>query len=266
MKTLFVSAVILSGAFGFGWMRHHEVVALRRQNAELRQSITEIQEYKADSAHLAPATIDTNELNRLRAERSELMKLRSEVGQLRQIAKVEVPRVQEQVETLVAQANQTQKRGPELLAQRAAQQQSALTRDCLAGLTSALRAAAKRNGGRFPNSFAETEMMFNTAAQERRYLAYVLSNMHYLPPWEAKLTGIPFSVSARSFEFIPSGRPRTTNAPPMLLLREVTPRRLPDGRMARYYGFTDGQVKESISRDGDFSEWEQDQGRLSAKP
>lgn len=90
----------------------------------------------------------------------------------------------------------------------------------------------------------------------QEHVSHILAWTNHLSPRETELTGVSFSASARSFEFMRFDRPLNTKNPPVPFIREITPRRLPDGSCARDYGFTDGRVEELVSRDGDFSGWE----------
>ena len=263
MKTFWVCLIIIGVAFGFGWSRHHQIVELRRQNAELRVSADEILRYKSESAELDRTAVDTNELKQFRAERLELMNLRSEIGRLRQAAKVELPKIKQEVESTVAQTAQVQQRASDLRAERAAKQSSRLTAGHLSSLVDCLRIVARANGGRFPGSFAEAEAMSSAVPRkiEREHVRHIFSWTNHSRPTETELTGISFSVSARSFEFMPFDRLLNTKDPPLPFLREITPRQLPNGCFARYYGFTDGRVEEAIPRDGNFSDWEREQSR-----
>jgi len=252
MKTVVICLILIVGGLGFAWARHGELVELRGQHAELRQRAAELAECERvikDSNH---ATVDTNELGRLREGHAEIMRLRSELGRLRQVARLDLPKLQQQTDQTVAQAAQEQERGPALLEDRAAKLHSALVGDFLRySLLSSLRRLAQTNSGRFPASFSEMERLLAELPQDGpwRWAREALTQTDHPSSSEEELIGRQLSVSAQDFEFIPSPQPLTIEGPSTALVREAKPRALPDGRSARWYGFTDDRVEEVVTTD-----------------
>jgi hypothetical protein len=252
MKTLGICLVLIVCGLGFAWARHRELVELRGQNAELQQRASEVSECERVIKGANETTVDTNELGRLREEHAEIMRLRSALGQLRQVARLDVPTLQQQADKTVAQAAQEQERGPAVVEDRAAKLQSALVRDFLRyALLSSLRELAGTNEGRFPASFPEVERMLAALPQDGRlrWTRKSLTQTDHPSSSEQELIGRQLSVSAQDFEFIPSPQPLTIEGPSTALVREAKPRALPDGRYARWYGFTDGRVEEVVTTD-----------------
>ena len=66
---------------------------------------------------------------------------------------------------------------------------------------------------------------------------------------EEELIGRQLSISAQDFDFVPSAQPLTLEGPSTVIVQETKPRALPDGRYARWYGFTDGRVEEVVTTD-----------------
>jgi len=252
MKTLsFCLVLVLAGA-GFGWARRQQIVDLRRRNAELRQRAAEIQACKQAAEQERQTLVDTNELVRLREERSELMRLRSELGRLRQATRLDLPGLQQKAEKTLQQAAEEEKRGPNLLEERAAKLHSSLAHEFLEYcLLSPLKQLAQINGGVFPGSFAETERLLATLPSDRdqsaKWLRQSLSQTFSPDQAETELIGQSLSGSARDFEFVPAPGPRTVRGAPVVLLREIAARQLPDGRSVRWYGYTDGRTEEVTS-------------------
>lgn len=263
MKTFSLCVILVAVAAGMAWKRHSQVAELRRQNGELQQNVAEIRRIRNESAAFDSAAIDRNELQQLRADWLELMRLRAEVARLRQANQAKLPEIRQEIESTQDQTAQAQQRGERLVADRAAQQISRLTGSTLSSLAYAILTVARANGGKLPGSFAEMEAMADAVARKdtREHLSHVMSETNSLPTREAELTGSTFRVSARSFEFMPASRPSSMAEPPALLLREILPRRLPDGRWARYYAFNNARIEEVALPDGTFSEWEEQQNR-----
>jgi hypothetical protein len=67
----------------------------------------------------------------------------------------------------------------------------------------------------------------------------------------------PGGVPADLFEFFPQERMISEGEPQMILFREKSARRLPDGAWERVYCMADGSVQWIHRDDGDFSEFEQ---------
>jgi hypothetical protein len=252
MKTVGICLILIVGGLGFAWARHRELAELRCQNAELRRRATEVSECERVINSANQATVDTNELGRLHEEHAEIMRLRSELGQLRQVARLNLPTLQQQADKTVAQAAQEQERGPALLEDRAAKLHSALARDFLRySLLSSLRELAQANAGRFPASFSEMERILAALPQDGpwRWTREALRQTDHPNSSEEELIGRQRSVSAQDFEFIPSPQPLTIEGPSAAVVREAKPRTLADGRNARWYGFTDGRVEEVVTTD-----------------
>jgi hypothetical protein len=68
---------------------------------------------------------------------------------------------------------------------------------------------------------------------------------------------LPDEARLRDIEFFDHGKPLShVRNPPLILFREIAPRKLPDGTWERAYTFTDTSVQHVISENGDFSEFE----------
>lgn len=258
MKTISFCVILVAMAAGFGWMRHKEVLELRRENEALRQSAAELAKYQSESGEQdEQPVIDTNEVRELRKDWLELMRMRSEIGPLRRAAEVELPQIQKEAEALAEQAEAARKRGVDLLEERAASLRSNLMNNFIGPLTQFAGRAAQAHGGRFPRSLAEMKSMLETVPErDRIWMVRFLSETNRLMRAEAEIIGREFSVSAGDFEFIPANPPPGTNGPPVAFVREIVPRRMPDGRLARWHGFTDGRVEEVVSERGQIAEGE----------
>jgi hypothetical protein len=250
MKALCLFVIV--GGLGLACARHRGLVELRSENAQLQQRAAELAECQRLSKGANQAKVDKNELARLRAEHAEIMRLRSELGQLRQVARLDLGKVQQQVDKTVAEAAQERERGPALLEDRAAKLQSAIVRDFLRyNLLSALRELAETNSGRFPGSFPEMEQMLAALPQDGpfQWTRKALTETGRPSSSEEELIGRLLSVSVQDFDIVPSAQPLTLEGPSTVIVQETKPRALPNGSHARWYGFTDGRVEEVVTTD-----------------
>ena len=92
MKTLIFSAMAVAALLLVGW-QHQQLGQLRSEKAALEQSSAEANQLKADLAKSSgDETRDAEEIDRLREENHDLLKLRNEVFQLRE-ARVQFEKV-----------------------------------------------------------------------------------------------------------------------------------------------------------------------------
>jgi hypothetical protein len=88
MKILIFGAMAVAGVLLVA-VQHQQVGTLRAENAALSQSSTEADRLKADLAKsTGNEAQDAEEMNRLREENRDLLKLRNEVNQLREVKTV----------------------------------------------------------------------------------------------------------------------------------------------------------------------------------
>ncbi len=250
MKTILLCATILAVACAIGWKQHQQLAGINRDNALLKASLRQIESIKQRRAKMSAASVSTNDLQRLRAEHLELMRMRAEIGRLHEAQKIDLPQIQKEVEAIEAQAAVTKQRGNDLTALREADIQSGrMVQAFAAFMHGIVFPLAASNGRKFPTSRAEIEMLMNALPPEKR----------------ARLAVVDLDRSFALFEFIPYERRLTLDDPPMLLLREKSPRPMPDGGFARYYGFSDKHVEEARVPTANFANWESEH-RPQTKP
>lgn len=246
---LYLVLLALAGGVALGGFRHREARALRRQNANLRQSVSDVHRLREENDRLAKLSIGPEELQRLRAEQSEIMRLRAEVGELRRTAGTTVPELQTRIQSTLAEAETASKNAVLIQARREAKERSKQTVNTLYHLVSVVRELGSLTGGQLPNSFEQLESMLTQLPEGHHLRIHTPAMLNSTDR---------FGISPGSFEFVPQQRPSTTKDGSVLLLRERTPRPSPDGGWVRAYGFADG-VEEAFSRDGNFNEWEREQ-------
>jgi RNA polymerase sigma factor (sigma-70 family) len=226
-KTGIVATGIAAGLAVWVAAEHRSLDRLQGENAALSQQISQLrQQLQPPLSPIPPAgeNSDGDELEKLRREHADLLRLRGEVGVLR--ATVE----KNQAELAAAQSENAR-----MVALGQAEAKGVVTVNALKmiGLASSIYAA--NNGGMLPTDIGQIQ---------------------------DQLAGMPGSrsgVGTNSFEFFNYGTPLSTTSPPDLLYaREKLPRQTPDGPWYRAYLLRDGAVQVAQSEDGNFDTWEQD--------
>jgi hypothetical protein len=198
-------------------MQHQALIKSREENRTLQQQLDELAKLAEDHRRLSNLVAQTDSRRGLAEEQfGELLKLRGEVGRLRQAnnASADLEREIQQLRPLAAA--------------KQAKELSLVTMKAMQELGRAARAFLADHGDQFPTNF---------------------SQFHDLLP--AKLPG---DLPLDAFEFVPSPAKEDSN-PYLLLFRERLPRQT-DGKWARVYCHADGSVVERISEDGNYDKWE----------
>jgi hypothetical protein len=168
------------------------------------------------------------------AQLRELLRLRSQVGQLRRQARL-VQQLLDENQRLQAGAPFDPDASPvtssDDLDSALATQTLQAARNIALALPAALQRFAEDHTNALPADFS----------QLRRYF----------PAGGGRLTGLSL------FEFVRESGPLPGDS---LILRESGNREGPDGTSRRVYALGDGRVLEAISEDGEFDEWEKAQG------
>ncbi|MBX3748431.1 MAG: hypothetical protein KF833_24255 [Verrucomicrobiae bacterium] len=250
-----LAVLLVAGAMGL--QRHgtelrarHELDALRPLAAQADRLAREIEAWRL-------LDLDTAELDRLRARKLDLLRLRGEIGDLRQAARLTPDAAQRELHELHNRADTAEAEAQRLEGIMQFDDQS---RESMTSLNLALQMAligARTAGGLPPASWDDIrerlarsppEFPGWTDAQRDQARRHWLEQIERLP--------------ADRFEVLPSIAPDGANLDAALrsnhtlLLRERTPRPHPDGGWVRAYGFLSGRVAEAISPDGDFTAWE----------
>lgn len=201
---------------------HRSVGKLQEENAALRQQISQATQAPPVAVPPAePVLADVEELARLRNEHGELLRLRGEVGILRDTQEKqqkELASVHSEKDQMVA------------VEKAEAARVSAVNYLKIIGVAS--RVFANTNGEIFPTSLGQIKDNLVTMGMERQ-------------------------MGIQEIEFIDYGQPVTTSANPnFFFAREKQPRQMPDGKWSRAYLLMDGAVQTAESDTGDFGEWE----------
>jgi hypothetical protein len=199
---------------------------LNDDNTLLRQQISQLSQPSSMPERWSPERDD--ELDRLRHEHSELLRLRGELGLLRDtmdMKKGELAVAESEVAHMLALSN---------VLQKAAWATSSSDLNTIKYVGVACRVYAANNAGLLPTSFGQIQ---NELAQ---YVEF--------PP----------GADTNTFEFFDYGQALSTNTPPYYFLaRETQPVQYPDGHWRLVYLLVDGSAQIGDSSDGNFDSWEQ---------
>jgi len=228
--TSFKTGIIASSIAGAlaVWLaaEHYSYKKLQSENADLRQQISQFGQLP-QSPPVASNT-DRDELEKLRREHSELLKLRGEVGLLRDTME------KKQGELATAQAKNDQMLSLSNTLENADWSMTTSNLMVLKYIGVACRNYAANNGDMFPTNFGQIQ------GELGKYIQF--------PP----------GVGTNSFEFMSDGQPLATNSPGYsFLARETQAIQYPTGKWHRVYLLADGSVQIGESDDGNFDAWEQ---------
>jgi RNA polymerase sigma factor (sigma-70 family) len=200
---------------------HRSSGRLQEENAALRQQISQMAQPPPSMP--LPVTADSEELEKLRGEHAELLRLRGEIGVLRDT----MERKQAELATAKSENAQT-------VASQKAQAIRIVTINTLRQIGLACRDYANSHGDVLPTNFGQ--------------VADQLAGL-----------GSHSGVGTNSFEFIDYGQPLTTSAPDYFLVaREKVARQMPEGRWSRMYLMVDGSAQEAAPDNGNYDSWEKE--------
>jgi hypothetical protein len=236
MKTKFALTVLAFAvaATSLVLQQKKTVSQLREQNRVLQEQITQLEALRDENVGQANLKMDATEMQQLRGEHAELLRLRGEVGRLRQAttagnAGFRPPLdVSSEVDELAQEKIDQAALAKEMISQATADE-AKQARTFAKQLGVAARIFATDHNNKFPATFNEMKN---------------------------ELTSLAVDSFVDAYEYVQHARPVSERDPDKLLFRERAPRRLPDGKWARVYTMCDGSVREQISDDGNFEEWE----------
>ncbi len=208
--------------------QQRNVNRLGDDNAALRQQIAAL----AAPLPVVPAGDDTGELERLRSEHAELLRLRGEVARLRQDVSSALDKRRARVaESRAAEAEAS---AALVVAMDAARQHSLQIVNSMKYLGLAAHVFASDGQARFPTTFEEMRREMGLSADGT----------------------LPGGIAPDQFEFFAHDRVISLREPEMILFREKSARQLPDGSWQRIYCLVDGSVQTIGKLANDFSEFE----------
>jgi RNA polymerase sigma factor (sigma-70 family) len=219
-KTGIVATGIAAGLAVWLVAEHRSLNQMQDENAALRQQVSQLGHPVQPTQPEAAANANNAELERLRREHVELVRLRGQVGVLR-----------DTLEKKQGELASTQSENAKMTAILKAEAVRVETINSLKKIGLAAHLYASDNGNLLPTNFAQIQDMLDN-----------------------------IGARTNSFEFYDYGKPLSTdtNTPTYsFLAREKQARQMPDGKWSRVYLFVDGSVQEAGSDDGSFDEWEQ---------
>jgi RNA polymerase sigma factor (sigma-70 family) len=199
---------------------HHSLNRAEAENAALRQQLSQLNQ---QAQSLAPLQTDTAELDQQRQEHLELLKLRGQVGILRDIL----------AKKLGEPVPSAQPANVSLQSVEKAEALRAITVNELKIIGHACRVYSHHNGGQLPTDWSQLGKFTQGGGAAEA------------------------GVGTNSFEIVSYDNPLTANSPSYLFYaREIQPRQLPYGIWSRVYLCVDGSVQTLQSADDNFSGWE----------
>jgi hypothetical protein len=221
-----ISALVVVGAATAFVIQHQAQEKLREANEALTQQLAQLQ---TDNQSLSNRLVSVGETKKMPEDKSnELLKLRGEVGVLRQQASDASQKAQIAEQKLVTA----------LSAKAQFTAHETATMNDMKQLGLAMRLFANDNGGQFSTNI--DEQLKNSLPRS-------------LPNWNDFF----------SFDFVNAGALKLNlqdqeffEHPNTVQLRERLARQAPDGTWSRIYGFVDGRVVTATSYDGNFVAWE----------
>jgi hypothetical protein len=207
----------------------------REKQESLRQQAGRLAQWAAENERLSNAVVRLKPAPALSDEQlRELLRLRSEVGELRRQTNLirelrnENRRLHDRA---IAGPDQTARMSEAELDAALAAETIEVGKGIARELPGALQRFAQAHTNAMPAEFSELRGYFPTAG--------------------GRLPGLLL------FEFARDTGPQPGDA---LILRESGSREGPDGKWRRVYAFSDGRVVEALSEDGEFDEWEKERG------
>jgi hypothetical protein len=258
--------LVMAAAAGWGWHQRQEQARLQFQINRLRPQAEEAAALAlAQQAEASNATNnvepDAAELERLRAEHRELLRLRGEMSALRARGALSRENLEEKIREGRAETESAQRETELVLARQQAARVSKERMSTLSSYVSWATLGARLSGGTIPRSWEEVQQSIDrpflpTAKQTPERLERM---RQHLRDWFTN-TARNETHSLAAFEFISAGGSVDWETPEagrgVLFLREREPRPQPNGGWARAYGFLNGEVRQAISDSPDFTAWE----------
>ena len=216
---ILLSLIVAAGAAFFA-LRHHSLRQLKSEQDQLRQEVEQLTNAPVAPAPVALAAPADASLSA--AERSELLRLRGQVGPLRQ----ELAQATNELASLSRAKRTAAASAPDEPVVSRQEIMQKMTRGKQWML--ALILYAQEHQQRFPGTLAEAAS-FNNQAD-----------------------------GADIFEFVQTGMDIGTNQSPAttIVLREKQTWKSSNGRWNRAYAFADGHVENAVSDVNDFTDWE----------
>ncbi|MDR3458029.1 MAG: sigma-70 family RNA polymerase sigma factor [Verrucomicrobiae bacterium] len=229
---LAIGSLVVAGTATALVLQHQAQSQLRTDNVALTQQLAQL---KSDNDTLSNRLASPGDSQKLPdGQLAELLKLRGEVGTLRQ-------QVSQYKKASEEQAQNEQRLGQQLSTIKA---ETDLAR---------AKAQFKVNELRTINNMKQIGLAFRIFAGD--HADQPPTNIDQVDFGYYGQTNL-LLFAQNEIELLNTTVPNLYNYPNAIEMRERTPRQDPDGRWKRTYGLANGSVQEAASADGNFEEWE----------
>lgn len=232
MKSPVISTVLVAAAVTAPLVyQEYRSSRLGRENSSLRVQASDLPLWRDAYARFQEQQLFARELDQLRKDHDELLKLRSEVETLKTEDLQDKFAWQRRFDAARAGLAEANAATREIEDRIEAQELSIRRVKDMKNIGLATRVWATDNDGKLPRTFQD------------------LTN-------ELALAGADLEAFIEPYEFVEHGRAISISDSNLILFRERNPRKLPNGGWQRAYTMMDGSVQQVGSETGDFSEWE----------
>jgi RNA polymerase sigma factor (sigma-70 family) len=225
-----ISALVIAGATTAFVVQYQTQIKLREENESLRQQMTQqISQLESENENLSNRLVAVGDSKKLSDEQFiELLRLRGEFGVLRQQTN-EIGRLREENRQLHAQFITAQNQSVRLPTKAEYEWYKTNTINTMKWLGLDMKEYAADHNDNYATNFNQLEEVVHS------------------------FTNYP--IGTNSVEFVNAGLV-SGDYPRMIMFRELTPRKTPNGKWERIYGFADGSVWTETSEDGNFDAFE----------
>jgi hypothetical protein len=227
--------ILLAAGAAVGFVQQRRIAETRTRIEEQSALAMEADRLRKENDEARKGALNPEQIAAMRAERSELMRLRAGIGDLR-VAAQTPEKVEAEIVKLSDAATEEEKNAKFQRDTYTANQMSRGMHGTMQIISSFVQVTARANGGKVPRSFEEVKEALKGSGR--------------FPNFDQMWEGFP----QEHFEFVAAAASRDG----ILIVRERQPRQLPDGTWARYYLTTDYQVNELKLKDGHFAAWERE--------
>jgi hypothetical protein len=261
MKWLPTLLIVSLGAIGL-WRQEVARRDVRREIARLKPLAEEAAVLRARQHEpAAKEPPDPTEVERLRRDHQELLRLRSEIGSLRERGGLSEQTLQQRIQQARTETAAAERETELVSARKKAADISKQVHETLESYAHLIKDTERFSRIAPLNSWDDVRRALASSWPPdgkrpiERIQRFQQSLNHLVV--EATTSSIPLTA----FEFLPRSPAGTSNSTgnstkPRLILREIQARPRPDGGWSRAYAFEGGKVLEATSDTGDFSEWE----------
>ena len=231
----FAAAIVIVCA-AFLFLQHQAQEKLRADNEALAQQLAQLQ---TDNESISNRLASAGDSKKLPDEQfNELLKLRGEVGVLRQQI-IELGKLQEENQQLREKIVAMQSQSMRLPTKAEYNWYKTNTINTMKWLGLDMKVYAADHGDNYATNFDQ-----------------LVEN-------EPAITNYPFGIDA--VEFVNAGLVNG-EYPEMIMFRETIPRHTPDGKWERIYALASGSVQTIISNDGNFDDYGKQQQQYNPPP